>query len=205
MASKRLNLTYALKDGIITHISNVERGLKCGCSCPACGETLIARKGQHVAHHFAHQTTKDCEYGYESSLHLAAKEILSQVKKMTIPPVYIHFPYSYKGKILLCKAKEITFDRVELEQRFNNVVPDVVVYAGTKRLFIEIFVTHCVDAEKLDKLRAADISTIEINLSRIDHSVTTEELTTLLIENSEAKYWKYNSLENKYLTLNEQN
>jgi len=199
MATKRLNLTYALKDGIITHISKVERGLKCGCCCPACGEKLIARKGQHVMHHFAHQTTKECEYGYESSLHFAAKDILSQSKRMVIPPVYIHFPNSYKEKILLCDAKEITIDRVELEQQFSNIVPDVVVYAGTKRMFIEIFVTHRVDKEKLDKLRAANISTVEIDLSKVDHSITTEELTTLLIENGESKYWIYNAYENKYL------
>lgn len=199
MALKRLNLTYALKDGEITHISKVKRGLECGCTCPACGERLIAKKGQKVMHHFAHQATKECEYGYESSLHLAAKEILSQTKKMVIPPVYVHFPKSYKGKLLLSGAKEITIDRVELEQRFNNIVPDVVVYTGAKRLFIEVFVTHCVDEEKLDKLRATDISTIEIDLSKIDHSITTEELTAILTEDSELKYWKYNSHENKYL------
>jgi ssDNA-binding Zn-finger/Zn-ribbon topoisomerase 1 len=199
MTLKRLNLTYALKDEIITHVSEVDRGLKCGCVCPACGERLIAKKGQKVTHHFAHQTTKDCEYGYESSLHLAAKEILSKAKKLVIPPVYVHFPNSYKEKLLLSDAKEITIDRVELEQRFNNVVPDVVVYAEGKCLFIEVFVTHCVDDEKLDKLRAADISTIEINLSKIDHSITTEELVTILTEDSEVKYWKYNARENKYL------
>lgn len=199
MTSKRLNLTYALKDGVITHISKVERGLKCDCVCPACGERLVAKKGQKMMHHFAHQTTKDCEYGYESSLHLAAKEILSQTKKMVIPPVYIHFPDSYKPDVLICEAKEITFDHVELEQRFNNVIPDVVVYTGSKRLFLEVFVTHCVDEEKLHKLKAADISTIEIDLSKIDHSITTEELTELLIDDSEEKYWKYNSLANKYL------
>lgn len=198
MATKHLNLIYALKDGLTTHISEVERGLKCGCTCPACGEKLIAKKGQYVTHHFAHQASKDCEYGYESSLHFAAKEILSQSKKMVIPPVYIHFN-TYKEYILLSEAKEITIDRVELEKRFDNVVPDVVVYIGTKRLFIEIFVTHRVDEEKLDKLRTADVSTIEIDLSKIDHSIDTEELTELLIKDNASKYWKYNSLENKYL------
>lgn len=199
MVPKRLNLTYALKDGEITHISNVERGLKCGCTCPSCGETLVARKGQRVIHHFAHRPTKNCEYGYESSLHLAAKEILSQTKRMVIPPVYSHFPNSCKEKILVHDAKEITVDRVVLEQRFNDVVPDIVVYAGEKYFFIEIFVTHCVDQKKLKKLRAADISTIEIDLSKIDHPIAKEELTTLLTENTERKEWKYNSLANKYL------
>ena len=49
---KSLNLTYALKDGVLVHISQVPSGLQCGCKCPACGETLIAKKGDKVIHHF---------------------------------------------------------------------------------------------------------------------------------------------------------
>ena len=191
------NLSYALKNGKITHISEVERGLHCGCNCTACGETLIARKGQHVTHHFAHQSTKNCEYAYESSLHFVAKEILSRTQRMMLPPVYLHFPDSYKERILIYKAKEIIFDRVELEQRFNTVVPDIVVHTGGKRLFIEIFVTHRVNQEKLNKLEAAGHSTIEIDLSKIERTITTEELTSLLIETNDFKHWQYNSFSNK--------
>jgi len=199
MAPKRLNLTYALKDGLITHISQVERGIKCGCYCPACGDKLIAKKGQSVIHHFAHQASKDCEYSYESSLHFAAKEILSRSRKMLIPPVSIHFPNSYKKDILLHDTTEITIDRVELEHRFDNVVPDVVIYVGTKRLYIEIFVAHRVDKEKLHKLQEANISTIEIDLSKLDHSITTEELTALLTENNNSKNWLYNAFAHENL------
>lgn len=41
---KSLNLTYALKDGVLVHISQVPSGLQCGCKCSACGETLIAKR-----------------------------------------------------------------------------------------------------------------------------------------------------------------
>lgn len=82
MAKMQLNMTYALKDSVITSISNVESGLKCGCVCPACGEPIIAKKGTKMMHHFAHHAGHNCEYGYESSLHLAAKDILSKAKKL---------------------------------------------------------------------------------------------------------------------------
>ena len=75
---KNLNLVYALKDNIIVHISEVESGLRCGCKCPACIETLIARKGNKVLHHFAHKSTIECEFGYQTSLHLAAKRVISE-------------------------------------------------------------------------------------------------------------------------------
>ena len=134
--AKHSNLIYALKDGAITSISDVQSGLKCGCVCPACGAPLVARKGSKMMHHFAHHAGDNCEYGYESSLHLAAKDILSQATKMTIPPVYVHFPHSPKKDELVSQEIEIEIDRVELEKRFDNIVPDIVVYSGNRCFFI---------------------------------------------------------------------
>ena len=96
-------LIYALKDGNIVSIDEVQSGKECGCVCPACGDELIARKGEKRMHHFAHRSNEDCEYGYESSLHLAAKDILSRSEKMVIPPVYVEFPQSGKSKELISK------------------------------------------------------------------------------------------------------
>ena len=48
MAKKQLNLTYALKNNLLVHISDVERGKNCQCVCPACNEPLIAKKGEKV-------------------------------------------------------------------------------------------------------------------------------------------------------------
>lgn len=199
MTKKSLNLTVAIRDGVVMKIEDVVSGLKCGCVCSACGEPLVAKKGKKMMHHFAHHTGHNCEYGYESSLHLAAKEILLQTKRMILPAVYISFPDSYKKDELVCPAKEIPIDRVELERRFGDIIPDVVVYAGGKQFFIEIYVTHCIDDEKLAKLKKADISTIEINLSKKTNMTSVNELEALLLGESEEKKWKYNSVANRYL------
>lgn len=199
MAQKQLNLTVAVRNGVTIKIEDVESGLRCGCACPACGEPLVAKKGKKMMHHFAHHAGHNCEYGYESSLHLAAKEILLQAKRMTLPAVYVSFPNSYKKDELVCPAKEIEIDQVELERKFDDVIPDVVVYAGGKQFFIEIYVTHRIDDEKLAKLKKADISTIEIDLSKKASVTTVEELETLLLGESEEKKWKYNSVSNRYL------
>lgn len=165
--TKHSKLIYALKDANIVSIADVPSGKKCGCVCPACGGELIAHKGQKRMHHFAHRSNEDCEYGYESSLHLAAKDILSRAKKMVIPPVYVEFPQSGKPKELISMEKEISIDDVELEKRFDDIIPDIVVYSGDKYFFIEIYVTHPIDDEKLKKLKEKKISTIEIDLGRI--------------------------------------
>lgn len=192
------NLIYALKDGQITSIADVESGLKCGCVCPACGETLVAKKGSKVTHHFAHHAGTNCEYGYQTSLHLAAKDILSKAKKMVIPAVVIDFPDSYK-KETISEEIEISIDHVELEQSFGDVIPDVVVYVKDKFFFVEVFVTHRVNDDKISKLKKANISTIEIDLSKIDRTISPEELRDILLQSNSLKQWVYNAVEIKWL------
>lgn len=198
---KRNQLIYAMKNGVATYIEDVESGLKCGCTCPSCGEPLVAKKGTKRMHHFAHHAGENCEYGYETSLHLAAKEILSSANRITLPPVYISFPNSPKPDELLCAAKEITIEKVELERRFQGVIPDVVIYAGGKKLFLEVYVTHAIDEAKLEKLKKENVSTIEIDLSKKSTAISLQELHDILVGESTEKKWVYNALANKYLKL----
>lgn len=194
-----LNLVYALKNDKPIHISEVERGLACGCVCPACGNALVAKKGQKMMHHFAHQSAENCEYGYETSLHLMAKELLSKVEKMVLPSVNVDI--QTWGECIE-EPREIVIDRVELEKRFESVIPDVVVYSGSEFFFVEIFVTHRIGDKKLAKLRELGIPTIEIDLSAINCSVAPEELTAILMdddEDSTVKYWKYHPLVDQYM------
>lgn len=195
---KHSKLIYALKDGNIVSIADVPSGKECGCVCPACGDELIARKGQKRMHHFAHRSNEDCEYGYESSLHLAAKDILSRAKKMVIPPVYVEFPQSSKSKQLLYPEKKISFDHVELEKRFDDIIPDIVVDSGDEHFFIEIYVTYPIDDEKLKKLKEKKISTIEIDLSKEKRDISVEELSDILLKTSPQKSWKYNAVSEKW-------
>lgn len=199
MTKPQNKLIYALKNGKSVHISDVERGLACNCVCPACGETLVAKKGNKNIHHFAHHSGQNCEYGYETSLHIAAKEILSKAKRFVIPPVFIEFPNSYKQKELYSEAKEIPIDDVKLEYRYNDIIPDIVLVSSGKELFVEIFVTHKIDDEKLRKIEKANISTIEIDLSNQDKDITEEDLSEILLNNTELKKWKYNAKSQYYL------
>ena len=192
-------LIYALKDGEPVSIKEVERGLKCGCICPVCGARLEARKGTKNRPHFAHHNESNCAYAYETSLHLAAKDILSKAQSMVIPPVYLSFSHCKKPPEKLSEEKEIPIDRVELEKHFGSIVPDVVVYSKGKRLFVEIFVTHKVDDEKLEKIKKANISTIEIDLRKNREIITVDELSKLLLSNAENKKWLHNAYANDRL------
>lgn len=196
---KQFQLLYALKNDSIVHIEEVDRGLKCGCKCPACNEPLIAKKGPKKLHHFAHRPKTNCIHGYETSLHLAAKDIISKAKKLCIPAIYVQFPNSYKNDELICEAKEIAIEKVELEEFLDDIVPDIVVYSNGEKFFVEIFVTHCIDDVKLEKLRKRNIPTMEIDLSKETNTISVEALTNILLNNSEEKQWKYHPLSEEYL------
>lgn len=194
---KQQYMTWALKDEKMVHVDEVERGLKCGCICPACGEPLIAKQGEKKTHHFAHQSTVNCEYGYESSLHLLSKEILSETQIFRIPPVEVHFRESHKLPVEVSDSKDIKIDEVKLEHRIGGIIPDVVLYSGEKEFLVEIYVTHRVDEEKLEKIRALDISVIEIDLSN-QETISKEMLREILINGIEKKEWLFNRVEDRY-------
>jgi ssDNA-binding Zn-finger/Zn-ribbon topoisomerase 1 len=190
---KQLNLIYALQNNELVHVSEVERGLKCNCVCPSCGSSLVARKGEIMAHHFAHHNTEECSYGYETSLHMAAKDIILKAKKIWLPAVYINF--DYKSKELIKEAIQINVDDVYLEKRMDDIIPDVIVKSGGKELIVEIFVTHAIDEIKLNKLISKDISTLEIDLSKKEKAISSSDLEEILLTDSKEKQWKYNSVE----------
>jgi len=194
--AKNLNLLYALKNGELVGVDDVESGLKCECVCPACGERLVAKKGTKTMHHFSHYSGHNCEHGYETSLHLAAKEILQQAKRIMLPAVYLN-DKNKSEDWLISEPKEIIIDHVDVEFRTNNVIPDIVVHSKNKQLFIEILVTHRIDEQKLNKIKDAAVSTIEIDLSKTDQSISAKQLENILINEIDHKRWAYNSLSDR--------
>lgn len=197
-------MTCALQNGELKDIEEVENGLKCNCLCPSCGERLIAKKGNVKKHHFAHKSGINCEYGYETSLHLMAKDIFNELKIIKIPKVTLHMPGSNVHKTLY-EENYVSVDRVELEKKIGDIVPDIVVYVKEKILLIEIYVTHKIDSEKLDKIKNNNMSVIEIDLSDIKEPINKKELTKILIDETDRKNWinnpKVKEWYNKYRSL----
>ena len=94
---------YAFRNGNIVGIDddNVVSGLACNCICPQCGGRLVAKKGQKVIHHFAHHVKQDCTYGYQTSLHLLAKEILDEADEMYVPDISVKYENTNRGNVVV--------------------------------------------------------------------------------------------------------
>lgn len=183
------------KDDRIRSVDEVARGLGCECVCPTCGDKVIARQGEVREWHFAHVSVSDCEHAAEGALHRAAKQLLVESGGMTIPearvPANVTLPDGRTGYGEAFRPEAwIDFQQAEAEKAFGEIRPDVTAMTDGKMLFIEVAVTHFVDAEKRAVLAKLQIPTIEIDLSglfqtRWDWNLLHE----VVIENAVYKSW----------------
>jgi hypothetical protein len=172
-------LKYALFKDSIVHITEVNSGLNSGeYRCPKCKSFLIAKKGDVRIHHFAHYNYENCQGAQETALHLLAKEILLQEKRIGIT----NRQYSEQRVF-------IEFDDVQQEVRLFNLIIDVLAYYQSNELAIEIKVTHEVDLRKIAVVKEKEIDMIEIDLSNyVNVDLSREELTHIVIETA-PRYW----------------
>ena len=181
-------IQYALKDDKLCCIDEVESGLKCGCVCSACGEVMVARKGNIKIHHFAHKSKVVCEHGLETSLHLLAKQILENIKTFMLPPI----EFRDHGCVVIEEKRSIKIVNVKLEQYINDIKPDILmVDEDGNEYCVEIYVTHAIDDEKLEKIRKLKLNTIEINLSDFaNKQIESDFLREILICETNKKEWR---------------
>lgn len=136
----------------------VANGLKCNCVCFECKQLVIARQGPQLKWHFAHHAPTNCRPKPESELHFFAKSLLAERLWLSLPPVEEISP-----------SRNYPFAEVKVEMADGNVRPDLILITnGGHKLHVEIFVRHKVDLDKLSKLQARNISSVEIDLSHLD-------------------------------------
>lgn len=191
-------LPFGLKNGLLVDVNAVPRGKACDCICPACNMPLLTRKGDSKRHHFAHDPdfrTEDCKFGYETALHLMAKQIIEESGHILLPGYSVteFFLHRQRGRISetvdVLGDHTLLYNRVELEQTQQDTRPDIVIYIDGEPLFVEVAVTHFVDDEKRQKLVRMNVMAIEIDLSKLDRFPSKDELRAHLIDALDSKTW----------------
>ena len=191
------NTAYAKRNGILIHVSEASRGASCGCVCVVCGGALIAKKGQHRTHHFAHFKEVNCIGAAETILHLLSKELIQEMGSIVIPPYRFQKRRKLKnGNVishneLVANGGEVMIDRVDLETREGGYVPDVILHSSSKKLLIEIAVTNKVKRDKLRRIRNSGLPAIEISMNVEDALLTREELKVKLQNDLSSKKWLF--------------
>ncbi|WP_189644416.1 competence protein CoiA family protein [Mesorhizobium sp. M9A.F.Ca.ET.002.03.1.2] len=186
--SDRAQLVYGLRpDGTLAHISEVQRGIACGCNCPACGGRLVARKGDENVPHFGHGDGEACGSGPETVLHLLAKEVFR-----TNPPLLLPKRLGLdKGNVVMKPGQQVTtqFLRTEFTDP-KKIIPDLYVQALDYDLFVEVAVTHASDETKIQRLREHGIMAVEIDLSKLPRDSTREQIADAVLQ-SALRCWLY--------------
>jgi hypothetical protein len=194
-------IPFGLKNGKLVHVSEVDSGLACDCLCPSCSQNLQANKGKMKCHHFSHDPSsklRECKSAFETSIHLMAKEILSEDAYIIVPDLTISLSKNdvnggtYEEEISVEKESRINFDRVEIEKQLGDIRPDIIAYNNEITLLIEIAVTSFAGIEKKRKIRNRGINAIEIDLSSVDYTITKTELRELINSSSTKKRWLSN-------------
>lgn len=122
---------------------------------------------------------------------MLAKEILAEEMCIKLPSLYLEFD-SNKENELMYKEMTYEFERVYLEKKFDNIIPDIILESKGNKLFVEIFVTHDVDEIKLEKIKKLGISSLIVDLSELEYSISKDELREILINDVVKKRWIYN-------------
>lgn len=185
---------YAMNErGKVIHISQIDdshNGLACNCTCPICGERLIARKGHGgKTPHFAHQQDSPCthpEYIKQSNIHAMAEQVFLEEKEICLPSVSLqagnYIAHFFPGGIW-------QIGEVQLEKKISDFIPDIILKKGDEILLVEIYVTHAVDDTKRKKIFEANLPVIEIDLSEFVHDKMTKDDLRLHLQESARKKW----------------
>ena len=96
-------------------------------------------------------------------------------------------------------ACELELAQLALEQRFGRIAPGVACRARPAgageelpwALFVEAIVTNAIGAERLERIRQAGQSNLEIDLSLAGGKVTRGELRQLVIDELATKRWLF--------------
>jgi hypothetical protein len=172
-------------------------------TCPICGCDMHSRhyiNGQR-ADHFVHSSTDTetsaeitnrCGATPESNLHLRCKLRIQNAERMFIPERSRDYQTSgHIHKRILADGQVYSTSDIQLEQSILDIRPDVILNIGDEKILVEIKVAHGIGQAKLEKIKETGLSTIEIDLSKIDRNITNEELDKILLGESELKTFVY--------------
>ena len=200
----------------INDLDDVEVGLRCECKCPQCHRDLqaCALSSKSVSRYFRHNNEEYNREGIsglngctatsanESGLHMMAKEIIAETRRIAFPPMNItldRFDLKFGESVLSRLPQNISLrdgfifecnDVVEVEKPYPQFRPDISVSGCSQTYLIEIAVTHKVSANKQAHVESYGLPMLEIDLSSfVETGISRADLCKLITESTEHKKW----------------
>lgn len=152
MPDNNLKVPFRLKGGRLHRPEEVTSGLACECICPACETKLIANQGKAKRAYFSHYRTHSCAGGYETAVHLMAKQVILDEQRIRIQALIISLdagPVPDGGLIhssVRYPERDVELVEVEAEKQQERWRPDLTAtLKNGAQIHIEIQVTHAVE------------------------------------------------------------
>jgi hypothetical protein len=180
----------------LLHITEAKSGDN-GYFCPICKQLLFAKKGAKREHHFSH---KEQTVSHESPLDYAAKSVIADLVEEGL--------FKHTSKIKFQAKDENTGIDVEIEDditinlftsarplietKFSNtIIPDLTANPDRYRsIAIEVFVTNKKQPSDIQKFKAAELSVLELDLSKLSFDASIEEITAAVMD-KENQEWLF--------------
>jgi len=175
-----LRVPFGLKQRRLYRPQDTDRGLACECACPGCGSALVANQGDFKRPYFSHYQSGECTGGYESAVHLMAKQVIEDSKYIMVPEYRRILQRTLPtGDVLseeiVIPGEKLVFVDVYVEQTLDGLRPDVVgVTDDGTRVLIEVYVTHAVTNDKRERFAGKNL--IELDLSLLSQDMVANEL-----------------------------
>ncbi|MEX0139630.1 hypothetical protein MRBLMS1_000391 [Massilia sp. LMS1-1-1.1] len=139
----------------------------------------------------------------ESLLHREVKAILESAKSILVPT----WTVSSTGAIVTARerATRTELTGAKLEKRLGRIIPDVIAQLKNGReLLIEVTVTNTIKAERLARIRAVNLATLEIDFSRMSGRLSRGALRELVLDNVAGKVWLHHPLTTNVLNARDE-
>lgn len=130
----------------------------------------------------------------ESLLHREVKAILASAESVMLPGWRVASTASQvNGNQLETVTKKRTLaplSGARLEKKLGQIIPDVIaqMWDGSE-LLVEVTVTNTITAERLERIRAVGLPTIEIDFSHMAGVLHRDRLRTLVLDEVTGKIW----------------
>jgi competence CoiA-like predicted nuclease len=152
---KQFKVPFAFDiNGNVVDVQSAVRGESYKCTC---GSEVKIRGGDIISDHFYHLTDSECSL--ESAIHKAYKSVFLKSKK-------IRLPYIVNG------SDFIEFERVELEKKIDDYIPDAIGYIGDKMYLIEFAKTSYIGERKRNKITKSNLFCLEVDIIKTVESVS---------------------------------
>lgn len=142
----------------------------------------------------------------ETLLHLIAKQILDEEKRIQLPDLMGTARTTLQNGEPLTASKSypgamVQLDDVELEKGIGRTRPDVIAHMRESApweagpILIEVTVTNSITEERMQRIRQNNLPTLEIDIRQLGGKVSRSEYARLVVDEVAGKRWLHHPAE----------